>query len=54
MSPHRHSLARAEGRADVAALDLAEQVASPVLMGQALAALNDALGGPSHTMTRRE
>ena len=36
------------------ALDLAQQVESPVLMGQALAALNDALGGPSHTMTRRE
>ncbi|MGH8984741.1 MAG: ATP-binding protein, partial [Acidimicrobiia bacterium] len=35
------------------ALELAQQLGDPVLIGQALAALNDALGGPSHTMTRR-
>lgn len=36
------------------ALELAQEVGDPTLIGQALAALNDALGGPSHTMIRRE
>jgi tetratricopeptide (TPR) repeat protein len=42
------------GRRAREALELAQEVGDPVLIGQALAALNDALGGPSHTMTRRE
>ena len=36
------------------AVTLAEQLGDPALIGQALAALNDALAGPSHTMTRRD
>ncbi len=36
------------------ALDLAQQVADPALIAQALAAVNDALGGPAYTMTRRD
>ena len=36
------------------ALDLAQQVADPALIAQALAAVNDAFGGPAHTMTRRD
>lgn len=37
-----------------AALDLAEREGDALLMGQALAAINDALAGPAHTMTRQE
>lgn len=36
------------------ALALAEDVGDPALIGQALAALNDAIAGPAHTMMRRE
>jgi predicted ATPase len=36
------------------ALDLAQQVADPALIAHALAAMNDAFGGPAHTMTRRD
>ena len=35
-------------------LRLAEQVGDPRLIAQALAAVNDALAGPAHTMTRRD
>lgn len=36
------------------ALALAERVGEPALIGQALAALNDAIAGPAHTITRRD
>ena len=36
------------------ALALAQQVADPALIGQALAAVNDAFGGPAYTMIRRD
>ncbi len=36
------------------AIALAEGLGDPALVGQALAALNDALAGPTHTMTRRD
>lgn len=36
------------------ALALAQQVANPALIAQALAAVNDAFAGPAHTMTRRD
>jgi hypothetical protein len=36
------------------AVELARATGEPALLGQALAALNDALGGPAHTVTRRE
>ncbi len=37
-----------------AALELADEVGDAVLIAQALAAINDAHGGPAHTMLRRE
>ncbi|MEY2463597.1 MAG: hypothetical protein QOH64_1735 [Acidimicrobiaceae bacterium] len=36
------------------ALDLAQQVGQPALIAQALAAVNDAFGGPAYAMTRRD
>jgi predicted ATPase len=36
------------------AVELARQLGEPALLGQALAALNDAYGGPAHTVARRE
>lgn len=50
-TPATQGIARRRAQA---ALDLAEQVGDGALMGQALAALNDALAGPAHTMARRE
>jgi tetratricopeptide (TPR) repeat protein len=50
-TPETLDLAR--GRAEEA-LALAEELGDPALVGQALAALNDALAGPAHTMTRRD
>jgi len=35
-------------------LELADEVGKPVLITQALAAINDAHGGPAHTMLRRD
>lgn len=49
--PETQDLARRRAEEAVA---IAEQEGDPALIGQALAALNDALAGPAHTMVRRD
>jgi hypothetical protein len=48
-TPDTHGPARQRAQE---ALDLAETIGDPALIGQALAALNDAIAGPGHTISR--